>query len=69
MERRRVKERAVHSPEDAHGEQEHCHQQHAHILATLLQPRHPDNLILSPTPAIDLPQPYPDTLVPYGLLL
>ena len=46
---------AVQPPEDAHGEREHRHQQHDHVLAALLQPKHPDTLILSPTPARDLP--------------
>ena len=57
----------VQPPEDTHGEREHRHQQHAHVLAALLQPKHPDILDLSPAPAINLLQPYPDTCVPHGL--
>ena len=37
------------------------HQQHAHILAAPLQPKHPVIPDPSPAPAINLPQPYPDT--------
>ena len=55
-------------PEDAQGEREYCHQQHAHVLAALLQPTHPDTLVLTPTPARNLPHPYPNTLVPHGIL-